>query len=76
MGYLTWRDSKAAVIMFVPNKEFTPVIETAKRCIDQHPNFLKRLHEKDETWINYEFHLNNDRNRVVKVAAMFYHTPR
>ena len=26
LGYLTWRDSKAAVIMFVPNKDFTNVV--------------------------------------------------
>ncbi len=76
MGYLTWRDSKAAVIMFVPNKEFSTVIETAKQCIDQHPNYLRSVSEKDETWLNYEFHLDGDRNRVVKIAIMFYHIPK
>ena len=76
MGYLTWRDSKAAVIMFVPNKEFTAVIETAKQCIDQHSNYLRSVSEKDETWLNYEFHLDGDRNRVVKIAIMFYHIPK
>ena len=76
LGYLTWRDSKAAVIMFVPNKEFTTVIETAKECIDQHPNYIRAVSEQDETWLNYEFHLDGDRNRVVKIAVMFYHTPK
>ncbi len=76
LGYLTWRDSKAAVIMFVPNKEFTTVIETAKECIGQHSNFIKAVSEKDETWLNYEFHLDGDRNRVVKIAMLFYHTPK
>lgn len=38
LGYLTWRDSKTAVVMFVPNKKFATVIETAKECIGQHPN--------------------------------------
>lgn len=76
LGYLTWRDSKVAVIMFVPNKEFTTVIETAKECIDQHPNYIRAVSEQDETWLNYEFHLDGDRNRVVKIAVMFYHTPK
>ena len=76
LGYLTWRDSKAAVIMFVPNKEFTAVIETAKECINQHTNYIRAVSEKDETWLNYEFHLDGDRNRVVKIAVMFYHTPK
>lgn len=76
LGYLTWRDSKAAVIMFVPNKEFTTVIETAREYIDQHPNYIRAISEKDETWLNYEFHLDGDRNRAVKIAVMFYHTPK
>lgn len=76
LGYLTWRDSKAAVIMFVPNKDFTSVVEAVKDVALKHPNALKFVTEKDETWINYEFHLNEDRNRVVKLAVMLYHTPR
>lgn len=76
LGYLTWRDSKAAVIMFVPNKDFTSVIETAKEASPKHTNFLKYVDEKDETWFNYEFHLDGDRNRVVKLAVMLYHIPR
>jgi hypothetical protein len=76
LGYLTWRDSKAAVIMFVPNKEFSSVVETAKKAAPKHSNFLKYVDEKDETWFNYEFHLDGDRNRVVKLAVMLYHIPR
>ncbi len=76
LGYLTWRDSKAAVIMFVPNKDFSSVVKTAKEAAPRHSNFLKYVGEKDETWFNYEFHLDGDRNRVVKLAIMLYHTPR
>jgi hypothetical protein len=76
LGYLTWRDSKAAVIMFVPNKDFSSVVDTAKEASPKHSNFLKYVDEKDETWFDYEFHLDGDRNRVVKLAVMLYHTPR
>jgi hypothetical protein len=76
LGYLTWRDSKAAVIMFVPNKDFTSVLETAKQVVSEHPNYLDFTNAKDETWLNYVFHLNDDRNRQVKIAIMFYHIPK
>ncbi|WGL97368.1 hypothetical protein QE177_09045 [Arsenophonus sp. aPb] len=76
LGYLTWRDSKAAVIMFVSNKDFTSVIKTSKDEITQHPNFIKFLGTKDDTWLNYIFHLNNDRNRLVNLAIMLYHIPK
>lgn len=76
LGYLTWRDSKAAVIMFVPNKDFSSAVNTAKEAASKHENFIKYVNERDETWFNYEFHLDGDRNRVVKLAVMLYHTPR
>lgn len=76
LGYLTWRDSKAAVIMFVSNKDFSSVIETSKQVITQHPNFIEFLNIKDDTWLNYIFHLNNDRNRLVNLAIMLYHIPQ
>ncbi len=76
LGYLTWRDSKASVIFFVQNKDFSQVLTTVKNEIDKHPNYLRFIKEDDETWFNYEFHLNEDRNRVVKIAAMLYHLPK
>lgn len=76
LGYLTWRDSKAAVIMFVPNKDFSSAVDVAKSSVNEHENFIMFVNEKDETWFNYEFHLNGDRNRTVKIAVMLYHTPR
>lgn len=76
LGYLTWRDSKAAVIMFVPNKDFSSAVDVAKSSVNEHENFIKFVNEKNETWFNYDFHLNGDRNRAVKIAVMLYHTPR
>ncbi len=76
LGYLTWRDSKAAVIMFVPNKEFSPVLKSAKESVSNHENFLSFVNEQDETWFNCEFHLDGDRNRVIKIAIMLYHIPK
>lgn len=76
LGYLTWRDSKAAVIMFVPNKDFTSVLETAKQVISEHPNHIDYVDAYDETWMNYSFHIDGDRNRQVSLAVMLYHIPR
>lgn len=73
LGYLTWRDSKTSVIMFVRNKDFTNVIETAKQSIQTHKNFIKFVNQKDESWFNYIFHLNGDTNKEIKVAIMLYH---
>ena len=75
LGYLTWRDSKAAVILFVRNRDFTTILETAKEEISKHSNYLEFLGIQDETWLNYHFHLNGDRNRLIDLAVMFFHLP-
>lgn len=75
LGYLTWRDSKAAVVMFVRNKDFMTVLETAKDSISEHENYLGFVNEQEEGWYSYRFHLNGDKNREVKLAVMLFHIP-
>lgn len=76
LGYLTWRNSKVAVINFVQNAEFTDVLDKVKLSITTHPNFLKELRQSDETWFNYKFHLTGDRNRELDLAVISFHLPK
>lgn len=76
LGYLTWRDSKAAIIMFVSNKDFSSVLNTVRNSINEHPNYIRFDNKQDETWFNYTFHINGDKNRQVKLAVMLYHLPK
>jgi len=75
LGYLTWRDSKAAVIMFVRNKDFSSVLNTAQACISEHDNYLDFVKEQEEGWYHYRFHINDDINREVKLSIMLFHIP-
>lgn len=76
LGYLTWRDSKVAVVNFVQNTDFTDVLEKTKASIQNHPNFLKETSPSDQTWFNYKFHLNGDRNREIDLAVISFHLPK
>lgn len=75
LSYLTWRDSKAAVILFVKNKDFSAVLKTIEADTSKHQNYLGFIDKRDETWFNYRFHTNNDKNREVKVAILLFHIP-
>lgn len=37
-GYLVWRDTKAAILLFIRNKDVTAVIDNAIAKIKEHPN--------------------------------------
>ena len=75
LNYLTWRDSKAAVIMFVRNKEITPVLKTVEEETPAHPCFDSFIKCADESWYDYSFHLPEDSNRSVKLAVLVFHIP-
>lgn len=75
LRYLTWRDSKAAVIMFVRNKDLSSVLQIAEEVTPNHSNYLGFGDKKEDTWFNYRFHINGDPNREVKLGVLFFHTP-
>lgn len=74
--YLGWRDNKAAVIVFVDNKKFDPVIDKIKECTERHANFSAFVGQREETWFNYEFKTPDNPERVVQLAVMAYHLPK
>ncbi|MDQ0208945.1 hypothetical protein J2S05_003769 [Alkalicoccobacillus murimartini] len=59
--------------MFVKNKEFSNVLTTAFDSVKEHDNYLTELNTYGDSWKNYSFHLNGDRNRELEIAIMLYH---
>jgi hypothetical protein len=75
LSYLTWRDSKSAIILFVKNKDFSSVLETVKTKTQDHSNYLGFSDIQEETWLNFRLHINDDPNREVKMAVLLFHIP-
>jgi hypothetical protein len=75
LGYLTWRDSKAAIICFVNNKELNPVLEQISTGTPQHPSFVRLESKKSESWTQFEFRLKSDATRNVHLAVLCFHFP-
>jgi hypothetical protein len=75
LKYLTWRDSKIALVVFVENKDFSSVIRTVEIATPDHENYLGFIDKREESWFNYRFHIPGDRNREVKLAVLLFHIP-
>lgn len=75
LSYLTWRDSKVAIVIFVKNKNFLPVLEKVKQVTKEHENYLGFVKEQEEGWYHYRFHINDDKNREVKLSVILFHLP-
>lgn len=75
LSYLTWRDSKAAIIIFNKNKNLSGVLSAIKSAMEQHPNKKRGPKIEGETRFRYIMHSPSDINREIIVTIMIYDIP-
>ena len=71
--YLTWRDSKTALLIFVKNKDFTNVLNTIKSEIIKHPYYKSSKGERGESSYSYIFSLPQDNKKSVFFEVIAFH---
>lgn len=70
--YLTWRDSKTAVILFVDRNSFTDVLEKIPEAVEAHPLYAGQKEQKSMNWWQYSFNRPNDEGNEVDVAVLAF----
>ena len=76
LSYLTWRDSKAAILYFVKSKNLDPVLKQISEETPKHPAFVEHMGMPAEGWHDYRFHLLKDNTRNVYLAVLCFHFPQ
>jgi hypothetical protein len=74
--YRTWRDSKLALIVFVPQKSLTNVIKTARSTLEAHAEFAGWIDHTQETELRCRVTWPGDREQVGTLTVLFAHIPR
>ncbi|MEV5843505.1 hypothetical protein AB0M32_16235 [Streptomyces sp. NPDC051985] len=76
LGYLTWRDTKAALLLFIRSGAPGDVISKATIKFREHPNYKRDgTHATDER-LDFVFHANGDTSREIKMAFLPFHLPK
>lgn len=75
LSYLTWRDSKTAIIYFVHNKRIVDVLESIEAETPKHSCFVRASGKREESWFSYEFHLPGDADRRLEMNILCFHMP-
>jgi hypothetical protein len=68
--YLVWRDTKAAILLFIRNKDVTAVIKKAVEKIEDHPNFKRRGPAHSDERIDFVMHATGDPDREINLALL------
>ena len=72
LSYITWRETKAALLIFVRDTSMTTAISGVKEYMSTHENYKSTLSPKGETWFNYKFSLPSDIDREVYLAVQLF----
>ena len=75
LGYVTWRDTRSALILFVKNCGITEIIEKAKSTIAQHPCYISYKTQTGESSFSYIFHTKEDSRSQISIELMIFHYP-
>jgi len=76
LDYTTWRDAKAALLVFNRNKSFTSIVAQALNIIREHPQTKGNVSQIAETVFRSKLRLRDDANREVILTTMLYNIPK
>ncbi|OZC46339.1 hypothetical protein CH267_28225 [Rhodococcus sp. 06-621-2] len=69
-GYVTWRDTKAALIVFVRGGDATQIMEKARKELRNHATFDKELPASSDTRSDFVLRSTSDADRLISVALV------
>jgi len=75
LSYLSWRDTKGAVLVFNRKVEFSKVLAEIAESVPKHKNFKRDLGKTGETTFRYVFGQPSDGNREVRLTVMAFDVP-
>jgi hypothetical protein len=68
--YVTWRDTKAALIIFIRGGNATEIMEKARKELRDHATFERELPNATDTRSDFILHSTTDPDRLVSVALV------
>lgn len=75
LGYVTWRDTKAAILLFNKNKNLSQVLEQVEPTLRSHPRFVRFEGKSNETEFKFVIAQPNDPNRHVALTVLVFDIP-
>jgi hypothetical protein len=75
LGYLHWRDTKAAVVLFNRNKDFTNVLSQVVPTVEAHACWKRTIGKESETEWRFLFRNRDDANREIHLAFLAFDVP-
>ena len=76
LGYVSWRDTKTAIVIFNRNRNFSQVLGAIPDSVRSHANFKKDVDDNGEGRSRYVFAHRDDKNRELLLTVMAFDVPQ
>jgi hypothetical protein len=76
LGYVTWRDTKTAILLFVRQKGFSEVLNQIPSTVSRHPSFVRKVGDfKHQTGFRFVLHQKDDPKKELMMTTLAFHVP-
>ena len=75
LGYLGWRDTKCAILLFNRKRNFTQVLNQVLPTIEEHPHFVTFEGRRNETEFSFTFRRPDDVDRRLSLTVLAFDIP-
>ncbi|MFI7467467.1 hypothetical protein [Nonomuraea sp. NPDC049646] len=75
LRYMAWRDTKAALLVFIRNKDVSAAIRSAVEAVEAHPNYKRRGRHDSVERADFVLHANGDVDREIHLALLPFALP-
>lgn len=75
LGYTSWRDSKAALLIFNRDTDMSTVVTKVPEAVQGHPNWKSNCEYDHETGFRYAFTHKDDPGKTITLTVLVFDVP-
>ena len=76
LGYITWRDTKTALLVFNKDRKLSTVLQAIEQSVPEHASFKRKEAYDGETAFRYILGHPDDPEREIVLTIMVFEVPR
>jgi hypothetical protein len=76
LNYLSWRDTKAAILIFNRNQNFSSVLQTIQDTLPKHPHIKRGPSKEADTRFRSVFGNPSDHSREIVLTVLAFDVPK
>ena len=75
LGYISWRDTKTALLIFNRDTRMSTVLKNVPEAVQEHPNWKSNCDYDQETGFRYAFTHRDDPGKTITLTVLVFNVP-